>query len=76
MAARSRALRQPKEALTPSAFSVQAAEQWALDRAATLPIDAFRLLALWSVSYLVQAEPGRSRKGEGSEITLSTPWSV
>ena len=58
---RSRALRQPKDALTPSAFSVQAAEQWALDRAATLPIDAFRLLALWSVSFLVQAAPGERK---------------
>ena len=55
------ALRQPKHALTPSAFSVEAAEQWALERAATLPADPFRLRALWSVSFLVQAEPGERK---------------
>jgi hypothetical protein len=50
-------LRQPRDALTPSAFSVEAAEKWALDRAAPLPVDPFRLRALWSVSLLLQAEP-------------------
>jgi hypothetical protein len=54
-------LRQPKDALTPSAFSLEAAERWALDRAASLSGDAFRLRALWSVSYLVQAEPGERK---------------
>jgi len=49
-------LRQPKDALTPAAFTIEAAEQWALDRAAALPVDLFRLVALWSVTFLVQAE--------------------
>jgi uncharacterized UPF0146 family protein len=51
-----RALRQPKDALIPAAFTIEAAEQWALDRAAALPVDLFRLIALWSVTFLVQAE--------------------
>lgn len=54
-------LRHPQDALTPSAFSIDAAEQWALDRAAPLPVDSFRLRALWSVSFLVQAEPGERK---------------
>jgi len=49
-------LRQPKNALTPAAFTIEAAEQWALDRAAALPVDLFRLVALWSVTFLLQAE--------------------
>src|SRR5262249_56370239 len=60
-AIRSRALRQPKDALTPAAFSVDAAEQWALHRAEARTADPFRLLALWSVSFLVQADPGERK---------------
>jgi len=51
-----RTLRPPSAALVPAAFSVDAAEQWALDRAAPLPAESFRLVALWSVTFLVQAE--------------------
>jgi len=54
-------LRQPKDALTPAAFSVDAAEQWALLRAEALTADPFRLLALWSVSFLVQADPSERK---------------
>jgi hypothetical protein len=54
-------LRQPKDALIPSAFSLEAAERWAVDRAISLPGDAFRLRALWSVSYVVQAQPGERK---------------
>jgi len=54
-------LRQPKDALTPAAFSVDAAEQWALHRAEALTADPFRLLALWSVSFLVQADPSERK---------------
>lgn len=54
-------MRQPKDALTPAAFSVEAAEQWALHRAARLDADPFRLLALWSVSFLVQADPSERK---------------
>ena len=49
--------RRPDDAPTTSAFSVEAAERWALERAATLPADPFRLIALWSVKFLLQATP-------------------
>src|SRR5215510_15581152 len=60
-AIRSQVLRQPKSALIPAAFSVDAAEQWALRRAEALTADPFRLLALWSVSFLVQADPSERK---------------
>src|SRR5262245_22402230 len=52
---------QARAALTPAAFSVAAAEQWALHRAEALTSDPFRLLALWSVSFLVQADPSERK---------------
>jgi hypothetical protein len=48
--------------LNPSAFSPEAAEQWALDRAVNLPDDLFRLKALWYINYVVQP-------GQGERIT-------
>jgi len=54
-------LRQPRDALTPAAFSVEAAEQWALERALMQSDDSFRLRTLWSLSYVVQADPGERR---------------
>ncbi len=57
IATRSRALRQPKDALTPSAFSVQAAEQWALDRAA---IPRIRSPSQWPGTARSSTSAGRS----------------
>lgn len=48
---------QPRDALDPPAFSVEAAEKWALDRSAKLPEDLFRLTALWSISFVRQPAP-------------------
>jgi hypothetical protein len=45
----------------PSPFCLEAAEKWALDRAALLPASPFRLMALWTVSFLVQPVPGERR---------------
>jgi len=49
--------RRANGALVPSAFSIEAAEKWALTRAEDLPDDLFRLIAIWSVRFLVQAAP-------------------
>jgi Putative heavy-metal chelation len=48
---------QPRDVLHPSAFSVEAAEKWALDRSAKLPADLFRLTALWSIVFSRQPAP-------------------
>ena len=45
----------------PSPFCVEAAEQWALARAALLPAAPFRLIALWAVSFLLQPAPGERK---------------
>lgn len=40
--------------MDPTAFSVEAAEKWALARSKTLPEDLFRLTAIWSISFVRQ----------------------
>jgi len=49
--------RQPRDALKPSAFEIEAAERWALDRAAQLSADIFRLTSFWFVDFVRQAVP-------------------
>jgi hypothetical protein len=53
----SRRSQQPIEALIPSAFSIEAAEKWALERAQELPPKPFRLTAYFHVDYVVQMTP-------------------
>jgi hypothetical protein len=53
----SRRSQQPIEALIPSAFSIEAAEKWALERAQELPPEPFRLTAYYHVEYVVQMTP-------------------
>jgi hypothetical protein len=49
--------RQPIDALNPHAFSIEAAEKWALERARELPTERFRLNAYFHIDYIVQAVP-------------------
>ena len=49
-----RPFREPKHALKPSAFSVQAAEKWALKRSWKLPEDLFQLRAFWYINLVRQ----------------------
>lgn len=49
--------RQPRDALEPSAFSVEAAERWALERSRDLPAHPFRLMAFWYIDFFVQWVP-------------------
>jgi Putative heavy-metal chelation len=53
----SRMFRQPIDALNPSAFSIAAAEKWALEKARELPPEPFRLTAYFHIDYIVQAVP-------------------
>lgn len=66
-----KAFRQPIDGLSPSAFSVEAAERWALERAAALPADLFRLAALWCVTFLLQAAPGERKTRYAIKIAQS-----
>jgi hypothetical protein len=53
--------RQPRHALEPHAFSLEAAEQWALDRAARLSADRCRLVSLWNLVITIQHVPGERK---------------
>lgn len=51
------AFRQPRQALQPHAFAIEAAEQWALAKASALPADLFRLTSVWRIDWFVQHLP-------------------
>ena len=70
------ALRQPKAALNPSAFSVEAAEKWALERAAGLPADLFRLTALWYVNFVRQPVPGERKMRYTMKVAQSENYGI
>src|SRR5262245_43340851 len=53
----SQALRQPCHALKPHAFTIEAIEQWALERASRLLTDSLRLTSFWYVDYIRQDVP-------------------
>jgi Putative heavy-metal chelation len=52
---------QPRDVLRASAFSVEAAEKWALEQSAKLPEHLFRLTALWSISFVRRPVPEERR---------------
>ncbi len=54
---RSRSSQQAIDVLNPSAFSIEAAEKWALERAQELPPEPFRLTAYYHIDYVVQRAP-------------------
>jgi len=54
--------RQPKDALNPSAFSVEAAERWALERSNELPDDPFRLKVFWHINFVFQPTLGERKR--------------
>jgi hypothetical protein len=53
----SKSFRQPKDALTPSAFTLETAEKWALRKSRILPADQFRIRAFWYINFVWQAAP-------------------
>jgi hypothetical protein len=63
--------RQPRVALKPSAFSVEAAEKWALKRTSKLPAGLFRLTALWYVDLVRQPTPDERKTRYTARIAQS-----
>jgi hypothetical protein len=51
------AFRQPCHALEPHALTIEAVEQWALERASCLAADRLRLTSLWCIDYIRQDVP-------------------
>jgi len=74
--ASSAAFRQPREALKPSAFAIEAAEQWALDRAAQLSADLFRLTSFWFVDFVRQAVPGERKTHYTMRLAQSEDYGI
>jgi len=55
--------RQACDALVPHAFTLEAAEQWALQRASSLAADRFRLTSFWHLdSFMQQASGEKTRR--------------
>jgi hypothetical protein len=54
--------RQPRDALVPRAFTLEAAEQWALRQAAELPAERFRLTSFWHIDYFRHQVPGEIKR--------------
>ncbi|HEY1362568.1 MAG TPA: DUF364 domain-containing protein, partial [Xanthobacteraceae bacterium] len=53
---------QPCHALVPHAFSLEAAEQWALERASRLAADRFRITSFWHIDCFQQQVPGEIKR--------------
>jgi Putative heavy-metal chelation len=68
--------RQPRVALEPSAFSVEAAAEWALNRAANLPAGLFRLTALWNVDFVRQPTPEERKTRYTMKIAQSENYGI
>jgi Putative heavy-metal chelation len=71
-----RTFRQPQDVLRPAAFSVEAAEKWALARAGQLPAAPFRLTALWYVNFVRQAEPGERKTRYAMKIAQAQNYGL
>jgi len=64
-------LREPRQALVPSAFSVQAAEKWALHRSRKLPDRLLRLTDFWYINFVRQPAPGERKTRYTMKIAQS-----
>ena len=70
------AFRQPKHALNPPAFSVSAAEGWALDRSRKQAAPLFRLTALWYVNFIRQPVPGERKMRYTMKVAQSENYGI
>jgi hypothetical protein len=68
--------RQPQQALQPAAFTIEAAERWALERAAPLSADAFRLTSFWFVEFVRQAVPGERKTHYTMRLAQSENYGI
>jgi hypothetical protein len=69
-------LRQPSEVLEPSAFALEAAEQWALDRASALSADRFRLTSFWYLDFIIQHAPGERKTRYAARLAQSANYGI
>jgi hypothetical protein len=68
--------RQPRDALQPQAFTIEAAEQWALERASRLSADRFRLTSFWYIDYFRQQVPGERKARYRMRLAQSENYGI
>lgn len=68
--------RQPHHALKPGAFALETAQQWALDRAGSLPTDQFRLTSFWYVDFIIQHTPGERKTRYAARLAQSQNYGI
>ncbi len=68
--------RQPADALDPPAFSIAAAEAWALARSSRLPADLFRLTALWHLDLIRQHTAGERNARYVMKLAQSVNYGI
>ena len=75
-AASSTMFRQPHTALELDAFSLEAAEHWALDRASGLSVDLFRLTSFWYIDFIIQHMPGDRKTRYTARLAQSENYGI
>ena len=69
-------LRQPRHALKPGAFTLEAAEQYALERASLLSADRFRLTSFWYIDFIIQHAPGERKTRYAARLAQSENYGI
>ncbi len=64
-------MREPKQALIPSAFSIRSAEKWALRRCRNLSDNLLRLADFWYINFVRQPAPGERKTRYTMKIAQS-----
>lgn len=66
-----RTFRQPKQSLSPTAFSIPAAERWALERSWKLPESLFRITDFWYINFVRQPVLGERKTRYAMKVAQS-----
>jgi len=72
----SRNYRQPKDAIDAAAFSLEAAENWALERSRKRPARLFRLTSLWHIDYERQYVPQERKVHYSARLAQSENYGI
>jgi len=71
-----RAFLEPKQALKPSAFSVPAAEKWALERSWKLPANLFQVTDFWYINFVRQPALGERKTRYTMKVAQSENYGI
>lgn len=59
-----------------SAFSLEVAEKWALDRSGNLPDELFRLTAIWYLNFVRQPAPGERKTRYAAKLAQARNYGI